>query len=117
MPGKHGFLSRVIHCCTDTQTLSHKRLFLGVSGWQLLFACLKGCLHTACASLVLAEDFKGCLYMQGKLASDGSWLLEPVQICQTDSETRCRRELQINYGSAEILPRQTLPVIHIVLLC
>jgi hypothetical protein len=53
--------------------------------------------------------------MQRMLASDGSWLLEPVQICQADSEARYRRGLQIKHSSAGIPPRQTLPVIHIAL--
>jgi hypothetical protein len=82
---------------------------------QMLFACLTVCLPTACAGLVLAGDITSCLNMQRTLASDGSWLLEPVQICQADSEARYRRGLQMKHGSAGILPRQTLTVIRIAL--
>jgi hypothetical protein len=81
----------------------------------MLFACLTVCLPTACAGLVLAGDITSCLNMQRTLASAGSWLLEPVQICQADSEARYRRGLQIKHGSAGIPPRQTLPVIRIAL--
>jgi hypothetical protein len=65
------------------------------------------CLPTACAGLVLAGDITSCpVNMQRTLASDGSWLLEPVQICQADSEARYRRGLQIKHNSAGIPPRQ-----------
>jgi hypothetical protein len=93
----------------NSSSSSHTHTCLSHTYFWGALVCVFGmmCLPTACnCCLVLAGDITGCMYMQRTFASNGSRLLEPVQICQADSEARYRRGLQIKHGSAGIPPRQ-----------